>query len=756
MASRSWRFVILFILVFCVALIPAAAQDAPETGGSGGALGFERVAPNEGQGELTMPALEPVDMQAIPDVVLQPRAGEPSRASAVPTTGGTITAVILLDSAPALASPSPMSASGAVRNAQANVRSSISRLGVTDVIGTLSLTANALVVNMDASQIDEIAALPGVRAVIPDQIGYLDNANSVPFINTVSAWTAAGGYTGNGIRIGIIDSGIDYTHANFGGSGDPARFTSNITTDISDIGYDGSKVVSGFDFVGSAWTGGALVGAGGSPLGSAHVFARGDNDPIDCNGHGSHVSGTSAGFGVDGDGLTFAGPWDASVDFQSMTIGPGVAPEASLYALKIGGCGSAVSFAAAALAIEYAIDPDGNGNPSDHLDVINNSYGGAYGTALEVMTEQFDLAAQAGVVVVSSAGNEGDTYFVNGAPGMSEWTISTAASVPNTTFNALEITTGPGGSFPEYPTNIAASLSQGGAVGVFGPLGLRMVGGTGNAQGCALADYAGFTGEAGLIIWTSAPSGCGSGVRMNNAVNAGNVGGLVVVSANPVDFPFIALACTYNGGPSPIPCVSVSAADGAILQANPTAFSVRFDDSLRTSLGVSIGDMLAGFTSRGPRSQTGSGEVVLKPDITAPGSSIVSTGIGTGNGPATLGGTSMASPHIAGVAALMRQAHPTWSVPELKALMMNTALHDLWTQPISQATATVSPASARGVSMSPMRSTPKFSPSTPPTRSVLASPSAWSKSSTPLPSPRASPSKTKARRPKPTTSASSR
>lgn len=658
--------------MFCIVSIPAAAQETPETGGPGGALGFERSVPQDTQTEIGAPEITP-DRQGFLVGIPQPtREGEVSTFStfsAMRVAPRPITAVVLLDNPGALSS---LSVGGDVRTAvrrvqseQQNVINDLEQLGVADT-QSISLTANALVVNIDASQIAEIEALPGVRAVVPDQIGYLDNANSVPFINAVSAWQAAGGYTGTGVRIGIIDSGIDYTHANFGGSGDPAVFTANNTFTIADIGFNGSKVVGGYDFVGSSWvSGGPLVG---------------DDDPVDCNGHGSHVAGTAAGFGVDDSGNTYTGPYDASTDFSSMIIGPGVAPEADLYALKIGGCGNAVSFAAAALALEFAIDPNGDDNPSDHLDVINNSYGGAYGTALEILTDQMDYAAQMGVIVVSSAGNEGDVYFVTGAPGMSEWSISTASSVSDTTFNGLEITTGDG-SFLNYPATIAASLSQGGALGSFGPYSLRLVGGTGNAQGCAVGDYTGFTGEVGLIIWSAAASGCGSGTRMTNAVNAGNVAGLVVVTANPADFPFISLACTYNGGPSPIPCVSVSGADGALLQANPGNFTVRFDDSLRASLGVSLGDTLSNFTSRGPRTQTGTGEVILKPDITAPGQNIVSTGVGTGNGPTTLSGTSMASPHITGVAALMRQAHPGWSVSEIKALMMNTAFHDLWTQP---------------------------------------------------------------------------
>src|SRR5207302_4137174 len=76
----------------------------------------------------------------------------------------------------------------------------------------------------------------------------------------------------------------------------------------------------------------------------------------------------------------------------------------------------------------------------------------------------------------------------------------------------------------------------------------------------------------------------------------------------------------------------------------------------------------ASFTSAGPRG----GDSGLKPDVTAPGVSIISTAMGTGNAGAALSGTSMSSPHVAGVAALTRQAHPAWKVEDIKAAIVNT------------------------------------------------------------------------------------
>ncbi|MFN8565791.1 MAG: S8 family serine peptidase, partial [Anaerolineae bacterium] len=330
-------------------MLPASAQDDTSTPTGAGNSTFARTVKTE-QPALSAPASDLADASAVQQsLVPRPTNRPTSRGYTLSQNNprpnsGTITAWVLLERAPALSSLAPgaslsgssaaavQSAAATIQASQRALQASLTSLGNIQVTGSLRFTENALIVRMDASKIAAIEALPGVLAVVPDQVGTLDNAHSVPFIGAVQAWEAAGGYTGDGIRIGIIDSGIDYTHANFGGSGDTSHYTGNNSTDITDFGFDGSKVVTGFDFVGDGWTAGApLQGSGGTPLGTSWVFTAGDDDPLDCNGHGSHVAGTAAGYGVDGGGVTFAGPWDSSVPFNTMTIGPGVAPEAALY-----------------------------------------------------------------------------------------------------------------------------------------------------------------------------------------------------------------------------------------------------------------------------------------------------------------------------------------------------------------------------------------------------------------------------------------
>src|ERR1051326_5684150 len=104
------------------------------------------------------------------------------------------------------------------------------------------------------------------------------------------------------------------------------------------------------------------------------------------------------------------------------------------------------------------------------------------------------------------------------------------------------------------------------------------------------------------------------------------------------------------------------------------AIKAQFGGGVNATIRITtLADTVSASTSRGSRRI----DAGAKPDISAPGTNIISTGMGTGNQPATISGTSMATLHIAGSMALLRQLHPDWSVAELKALIMNTANHDL-------------------------------------------------------------------------------
>ncbi|HEY6607806.1 MAG TPA: S8 family serine peptidase, partial [Candidatus Limnocylindria bacterium] len=212
------------------------------------------------------------------------------------------------------------------------------------VLSQLQFAYNGIKVQAPRNQVAALAALPNVTAVHGIQLVHRDNATSVPFLNIpAEVWDPADGlgYTGAGIKIAVIDTGIDYTHANFGGPGTVEAYelanandtTIGVAGDLGLFGPDAPKVKGGIDLVGDAYDGGA---DDGSPA----LIPHPDPDPLDCVftdgsvGHGSHVSGTATGFGVLEDGSTYDGPYDSTTHDNEFRIGPGVAPEADLYFVR--------------------------------------------------------------------------------------------------------------------------------------------------------------------------------------------------------------------------------------------------------------------------------------------------------------------------------------------------------------------------------------------------------------------------------------
>src|SRR6185436_11204741 len=144
-----------------------------------------------------------------------------------------------------------------------------------------------------------------------------------------------------------------------------------------------------------------------------------DPNPLDCNGHGSHVAGSAAGFGVTSNGATYNGPYDQLTHLNnSFSIGPGVAPRADLYAVRVFGCEGSTDVVVD--AIDWAVDND--------MDVINMSLGSDFSPGDSADAKAADDATKAGVVVVSAAGNAGNIPYILGSPGGSLKGIAVAAN----------------------------------------------------------------------------------------------------------------------------------------------------------------------------------------------------------------------------------------------------------------------------------------------------------------------------------------
>src|SRR5450759_5302276 len=253
-----------------------------------------------------------------------------------------------------------------LKASQDKLKIAITRAGG-KILGQYQYAYNGIKVRIAGRGVAALAALPGVIGIRGVSIYSIDNVNSVPFIGAPAAWTDLG-VTGSGETIAVIDTGIDYTHANFGGAGTVAAFEANDPTVVEAGTFPTAKVVAGWDFAGDAYD---ATGVNGS------VTPAPDPDPLDCYGHGSHVAGTTAGDGVLADGTTYSGAYNASIyGSNTFAIGPGVAPKANLVALKVFGCAGSTDLVVDALnwVAEYNATHSVN-----TVDVVNMSLGSDFG-----------------------------------------------------------------------------------------------------------------------------------------------------------------------------------------------------------------------------------------------------------------------------------------------------------------------------------------------------------------------------------------
>src|SRR5438046_1137244 len=263
---------------------------------------------------------------------------------------------------------------GQLRSQQDGLRGSIESLGGT-VVASYQAAYNGITARIAHDREKELAALPGVVAVRPLQLMKPDNVRGIPLIGTPAVWQSLGLH-GEGVKIAIIDSGIDYTHANFGGPGTAAAYTAahakeTLPADPRLFGPSAPRIQRGKDLAGENYDPPAdPLLPDGKP--NPKLTPQPDPNPLDCNGHGSHVAGTAAGSGVLADGSAYHGAYNAStISSNSWTVGPGVAPKADLYAIRVFGCVGSTNVVVD--AIDWAVDPD--------MDVINMSLGSPFGSA---------------------------------------------------------------------------------------------------------------------------------------------------------------------------------------------------------------------------------------------------------------------------------------------------------------------------------------------------------------------------------------
>jgi hypothetical protein len=509
----------------------------------------------------------------------------------------------------------------------------LARVPDANVAYRYSVALNGFAARMSAADADMLRRSDGVLAVTKNRLVKPDTSSTPRFLGLTeegSLWDQTGGLDGDagkGTVVGIVDSGIWPESKSFAGSGKPpARFKNDCQ--------------GGERFPKSTCNSKLVVAKYFHESFPAETLLKDEYlSPRDGDGHGSHTASTAAGnIGV-----------PAVVDGTDLGRISGMAPGAMIAAYKVcwngdaGGCGTADSVAAINAAVE------------DGVDVINYSISGSLvNTFADPVENAFFNAASAGVFVAASAGNNGPgaSTVAHNSP----WLTTVAAGTHDrdgtgtvtlgngVTYTGKSITTGAG------PAPLVDSVDAGlagadatevelctpgtldpGAVG--GAIVLCKRGVIGRTEKSYAVKQA---GGAGMVLYNNPPS----------STNA--------------DLHFV-------------PTVHVDTADGLAIKAyaataNPTA---TLSDS--TAVKATAPDV-ASFSSRGPATATGGD--LIKPDIMAPGADILAAVAPPSNFGRSFdfySGTSMSSPHIAGIGALMADLHPGWSPAAIKSALMTTA-----------------------------------------------------------------------------------
>jgi minor extracellular serine protease Vpr len=474
---------------------------------------------------------------------------------------------------------------------------------------------NGLSVQATTAEAGKMTQLTNVRAIYPVEVVSIpENAYPDNGVNMATALAMTGadiaqndlGLTGQGIRVAIMDTGIDYDHPDLGGCFGP-----------------GCRVETGWDFVGNNFN------ADPSSLAYNPVPVP-SNDPDDCNGHGTHVAGiVGANGGV-----------------------VGVAPEVTFGAYKVFGCAGSTTVDIMIAAMEMAL--------ADNMDILNMSIGSAFQWPQYPTAVAANNLVNQGVVVVASIGNNGASgVYSAGAPGLGANVIG-VASYDNSHVSLAAFTISPDDTQIGYGTAAAAPLPP-----TEGSYPMARTGTTTTPDDACDPIAADLTGYVVLIRRGT----CAFHIK---ALNAQNAGAASVVLYNNVAGRF---SPTVAGTPPiTIPVVAISDAEGALIDGrlqNGDVTMTWTDELLMTE--NPTGGLISSFSSYGLAP-----DLSLKPDIGAPGGLIRSTYPLENGGYATISGTSMSSPHVAGAAALLLEARPDTPTHAVRGILQNSANPKNW------------------------------------------------------------------------------
>ncbi|HYR00416.1 MAG TPA: S8 family serine peptidase [Casimicrobiaceae bacterium] len=489
------------------------------------------------------------------------------------------------------------------------------------VTGEFDVSLNAVGLKLNGEALATIAAAPQVLRAQYQGLYYPSVDPDLDLIQAPEAWTDAGGgppnpTAGDGVKVAIIDSGIDFTHPCFSDAGYPTQ------TQLGDARFTNNKVIVAKVFnnktPGRRYTAEAL------------------------DAHGTHVAGTvgcNYGTAANVDGVAITHPIS------------GVAPRALLGNYNIFPAGIA---SARSEDILNALDAA----YADGFDVANMSLGGGASGIQDLLTVAVDNLDQANMVVAVAAGNSGPGHFTVESPGSARRALTAgAATVGHVIATPITVdgvtAAGVAGDFATVSSDLTANLKA-----VLGG------GANGLSTACTSLPAASLSGTIALV----ARGTCSFSTKIRNAQDAGAVAVLV---SNNVAGDGIGMAQDGTPNQPTVFAYNVSITDGASLKAHdgqPTTISAS-----PAYLITGNDDFMAGFSGQGPTDV----DFRVKPDVVAPGVNVLSSipyqFCATPPCFAFFQGTSMATPHLAGSAAVLRWANPSWSAAQIRSATVNTA-----------------------------------------------------------------------------------
>jgi hypothetical protein len=498
-----------------------------------------------------------------------------------------------------------------------------------EVLFQYDVAYNGMAVRLTAQEAGQVAALPGVANVQPDFVRYPTTDAGPAWIGAPGIWDGSDtgglpGTKGEGIIAGIIDTGQNLGSPSF--------------ADVGQDGYDHTNPLGAGNYKGLCASAPGTWVCNDKFIG--YYIYTGENHE-DENGHGSHTASTVAGNVV----LSTTAVLNAPTTTYAHDIS-GVAPHANLIGydacIDTSGCPGSALIAAI------------NQATADGVDVINYSIGGgASNPWLDADALAFLAAEDAGIVPVTSAGNNGPGPGTVGSPADAPWMLAVGA-ISHNRYHRNSVVDMDGGSTPPPADILGKGLTAG-----YGIHPIVYAGDFGDAQ-CQNPFPAG-TWHGEIVV---CDRGVGGRVAKGANVLAGGAGGYVL--ANDA-----ANGRSLNGDPHVLPAVHITYEDGVALKAWLASGSghVAAIAGYTASFDPANGDIVVGFSSRGP---TTSVPDVIKPDVTAPGLDVFAAY----RDPEEywiISGTSMSSPHAAGAAALLTALHPNWSPAQIKSALMTTA-----------------------------------------------------------------------------------